>query len=133
MKQNEAIIRLSKQKQKFEIEQQERELQRLRKEQALRVKEFEKENRRKLAEATLAEMALRGDLSDSNLDLHEILSRLSATSTRNGTEHTNEWINNSPNGTVADFQPTNEIPTFAASTNPFGFRIPSQQAQDPTL
>ena len=120
-KQNEAIIRLAKQKQQLEIEQQELELQRLRKEQALRVEELEEENRRKLAEATLAEMELREDLSDSNLDFHVTLSRLSATSKGNGTERINEWINNSPNGA--------EVPTTAASTNPYRIQITPQQAQ----
>ena len=58
-KQNSANIRLAKQKQQLEIEQQELELQRLRKKQALRVKELEEENCRKLAEAILEEIALR--------------------------------------------------------------------------
>ena len=105
-KQNEAIISLAKLKQQLEIEQQVLELQRLRKEQALRVEELEEENRRKLAEATLAEMELREDLSDSNLDFHETLSRLSATSKGIGTERINEWINNSPSGAEANL-PTN--------------------------
>ena len=74
-KQNESTLRLAKQKQQLEIEQQELELQKLRKEQALRVEELE-ENRRKLAGATLTEMALRDDLSDSSTDFHETLSLL---------------------------------------------------------
>ena len=53
-KQNEDIIRLAKRKQQLEIEQQELELQRLRKEQTLRVEKILEENRRKLPEATLA-------------------------------------------------------------------------------
>ena len=77
---NEATLRLAKQKQQLELEQQELELQKLRKEQALRVEQLEDENRRKLAEATLAEMELRDDLSDSNADFHESLSRLGASS-----------------------------------------------------
>ena len=76
--QNEAIIRLAKQKQQLEIEQQDIELQRLRMEQALSVEELEEENSRKLAEATLTEMALRENLSNSKFDFHETLSRLSA-------------------------------------------------------
>ena len=121
-KQNEAILRLAKQKQKLEIEQ-ELELQRLRKEQALRVEDLEEENRRKLAEATWAEMVVREDLSDSNLDFHETLSRLSAISKGNGTERINEWINNSPK------QAFSRLPTTAASTNPFGIQIPPRQTQ----
>ena len=76
--QNEAIIRLAKQKQQLEIEQQDIELQRLRMEQTLSVEELEEENSRKLAEATLTEMALRENLSNSKFDFHETLSRLSA-------------------------------------------------------
>ena len=55
-------------------------------------------------------MALREDLYDSILDFHETLCRLSATSEGNGTERIHEWINNSPNGTEANLQPTNEVP-----------------------
>ena len=72
-------------------------------------------------------MALREDLSDSNLDFHETLSRLSATSKGNGTERIKDWINNSPNGAEANLQPTN--PTTSASTNPYGIQIPPQQAE----
>ena len=64
-RQNEGALRLAKQKQQLELEQQKLELLKLRKEQALRVEELEEGNRRKLAEATLTEMALRDDLSDS--------------------------------------------------------------------
>ena len=74
-------------------------------------------------------MALREDLSVTNLEFHETLSRLSAISKGNGTERINEWINNSPNGTEANLQPTNEVPTIAASNNPFEIQIPPQQTQ----
>ena len=60
-KQNEVALRLAKQKQQLELEQQELEPLKLRKEQALRVEELEEEDRRKLAGATLTEMALRDD------------------------------------------------------------------------
>ena len=95
-KQNEASLRLAKQKQELELEKQELEIEkmkeeqerlrkqqeRLRKEQELRVLELEEENRKRLAEATLAEMELREDLSDLHVDVHDTLSRLSATSHR---------------------------------------------------
>ena len=77
----------------------------------------------------MAEIALREDLSDSNTDFHETLSRLSATSKGNGTQRIIEWINNSPYGAEANLQPTNEIQTTATSTNLFGIQIPPQQAQ----
>ena len=47
-KQNEAALRLAKQKQQLELEQQELELLKLRKEQALRVEELEEESNRML-------------------------------------------------------------------------------------
>ena len=42
--------------------------ERLRKEQELRVLELEEENRKRLAEATLAELELQEDLSDLHVD-----------------------------------------------------------------
>ena len=79
-RQNEATLRLAKQKQQLELEQQELELRKFRKEQALRVEELEDENRRKLAEATLVEIELLEDLSESNADFQESLSSLGASS-----------------------------------------------------
>ena len=110
-KQNEASLRLARQKQELELERQELEIEkmreeqerlrknqeRLRKEQELRVLELEEENRKRLAEATLAELVLREDLSDLNVDFHDTLSRLSATSHKAETQRIHEWINNSPN------------------------------------
>ena len=116
-KQNEAALRLAKQKQQLELEHQELELLKLRKEQALRVEELEEENRRKLAEATLTEMALRDDLSDSNTDFHETLSRLSASSRGKETERISDWINNSPSVAEANAPPPVATTTTSASNN----------------
>ena len=116
-KQNEAALRLAKQKQQLELEHQELELLKLRKEQALRVEELEEENRRKLAEAILTEMALRDDLSDSNTDFHETLSRLSASSRGKETERISDWINNSPSATEANAPPPVTTTTTSASNN----------------
>ena len=121
-KQNEASLRLARQKQELELERQELEIEkmreeqerlrkqqeRLRKEPELRVLELEEENRKRLAEATLAELELREDLSDLHVDFHDTLSRLSAASRRAETERINEWINNSPNVAKNNIQSTNE-------------------------
>ena len=101
---------MAEQKQELELERQELEIEkmreeqerlrklqeRLRKEHELRVLELE-ENIKRLAEATLAELELRDDLSVLNVDFHDTLSRLSATSHRAETQRIHEWINNSPN------------------------------------
>ena len=78
----------------------------MRKEQALRVEELEEENRRKVAEATLVEMELREDLSESNADFHESLSGLGASSERNETARINDWVRNSPSGAQTEMQPS---------------------------
>ena len=131
-KQNEATLRLAKQKQQLEIEQQELELQKLRKEQALRVEELEEENRRKIAEATLAEMALREDLSDSNTDFHETLLRLSASSQSKEPERISDWINNSPNVAPAHAPPT-VAQTTSTSNNDVIVAVPPQSVENATV
>ena len=81
--QNEAALRIAIQQQELEIERLQREQEqlrlradRLKKEQALRVEELQEENRKKLAEATFTELELRDDLSDSQPNLEETLSKL---------------------------------------------------------
>ena len=99
-KQNETALRIAKQQQELELErlQQEQEQLRLRadrlkKEQALRVEELQEENRKKLAEATLTELELRDDLSDSQPNLEETLSKLSVSSKADETARINDWVN----------------------------------------
>ena len=111
-KQKEAALRIAKQHQELELErlQQEQEQLRLRadclkKEQALRVEELQEENRKKLAEASLTELELRDDLSDSQLNLEETLSKLSVSSKADETARINDWVNNSP--VVTKPAPTN--------------------------
>ena len=127
-KQNEASLRLVRQKQELKLERQELEIEkmreeqerlrnqqeRLRKEQELRVLELEEENRKRLAEATLAELELREDLSELHVDFHDTLSRVSAASRRAETERINEWINNSPNVAENNIQSTNEAQVKSA-------------------
>ena len=98
-------MRLAKQKQQLELEQQELELQKLRKEQALRFDELE-ESHRKIAQATLVEMELRKNISEYNVDFHERLSRLSASSEGKEIARINDWVNNSPSGAETDMQPS---------------------------
>ena len=87
-RQNEAALRFAKQQQELELErlQEEQELLRLRtdrlkKEQALRVEQLEEENRKKLAEATLTELELTEDLSDSQSEFLDTVSQLAASTT----------------------------------------------------
>ena len=118
-RQNEATLRLAKQKQQLELEQQELELQKLRKDKALRVEE-QGENRRKLAEAPLFEMELRDDMSDSNADFHESLSRLEDSSEGKETARIKDWINNSPSGAEIEMQPSIVAQATITSTDNLG-------------
>ena len=86
-RQNEATLRLAKQKQELELEQ------------------LHEENRKRLAAAHLVELELQDDLSEANEDLHETLSRLSGTSAANENQRISEWINNSPVVTINNNQP----------------------------
>ena len=115
-RQNEATLRLAKQKQQLELEQQELDLQKLRKEQALRVEGLEEENCRKLAEATFVEIELRDDLSESNADFHEKFSRLGASSEAKKTPRINDWVNNSPRAEI-EMQPSIGAQTTIATTD----------------
>ena len=127
-KQNEASLRLAKQKQELEIERQELEIEkmkeeqerlrkhqeRLPKEQELKALEQEEENRKRIAGATLAELELREDLSDLHVDFHDTLSRLSATSHRAKTHRIHEWIKKSPNLAENNIPSTSEAPVTSA-------------------
>ena len=111
-RQNEAALRLAKQQQELELErlQEEQELPRLRterlkKEQALRVEQLEEENRKKLAEATLTELELRDDLSDSQSEFLDTMSQIAASTKADDAVRVSEWVNNSPVATAND--PTN--------------------------
>ena len=76
-KQNEAALRLTQQKQNLELKTMHQEQERLKEELALRVAEVQEENRKKLAEATLIELELQDDLSETNEEFQETLSQLS--------------------------------------------------------
>ena len=97
-RQNEAALRLAKQKQELEIEQ------------------LQEENQKRLAAAHLVELELQEDLSEANEDLHETLSRLSGTSTANDNQRINEWINNSPVVTINNNQPQAVVPIGIATS-----------------
>ena len=113
-RQNEAALRIAKQQQELELErlQEEQEVLRLRtdrlkKEQALRVEQLEEENRKKLAEATLTELELTEDLSDSQSEFLDTVSQLAASTKADNTVRVSEWVNNSPVATASD--PTNTV------------------------
>ena len=108
-RQNEAALRIAKQQQELELErlQEEQELLRLRtdrlkKEQALRVEQLEEENRKKLAEATLTELELTEDLSDSQSEFLDIVSQLVASTKADDAVRVSEWVNNSPVASASD-------------------------------
>ena len=113
-RQNGAALRIAKQQQELELErlQEEQELLRLRtdrlkKEQALRVEQLEEENRKKLAEATLTELELTEDLSDSQSEFLDTVSQLAASTKADDTVRVSEWVNKSPVATASD--PTNTV------------------------
>ena len=117
-RQNEAALRLAKQKQELELEQ------------------LQEENRKRLAAAHLVELELQDDLSEANEDLHETLSRLSGTSATNENQRINEWINNSPVVTVNNTQPQTVvsmgIATSIATTTAMTSSLPPLSNADPT-
>ena len=101
-RQNEAALRISKQQQELELErlQEEQKLlrlktDRLRKEQALQVEQLEEENRKNLAEATLTELELTDDLSDSQSELLDTVTQLTTSTKADDTLRVCEWVNNS--------------------------------------
>ena len=108
-RQNEAALRLAKQKQELELEQ------------------LHEENRKRLAEAHLVELELQEDPSEANEVAHETLSRLSRPTDASETRRVSHWVNNSP--IVA----TTQLETVTAVTASLTIRsrtlisIPSQQ------
>ena len=63
------------------------------------------ENRKKLAEATLTELELTDDLSDSQSELLDTVTQLATSTKADDTLRVSEWINNSPVATAS--HPTN--------------------------
>ena len=116
-RQNEAALRLAKQKQELELEQ------------------LQEDNRKRLAEAHLVELELQDDLSEADEDLHETLSRLSGTSATNENQRINEWINNSPVVTINNNQPeavvSTAIATSVATTTAVTTSLPPLGNADP--
>ena len=109
-RQNEAALRLAKQKQELELEQ------------------LQEENRKRLAEANLVELELQADPSEANEDAHETLSRLSRTAGASETGLVSDWVNNSP--IVATTQHETETAATASlvtSVTNTTALIPSQQ------
>ena len=109
-RQNEAALRLARQKQELELEQ------------------LQEENRKRLAESHVIELELQEDPSEANEDAHEILSRLSRTTDASETRRVSDWVNNSPIVTTTQHETetavTASLATSAANTTAL---IPSQQ------
>ena len=129
-RQNEAALRIAKQQQELELEclQEEQELLRLRtdrlkKEHALRVEQLVEENRKKLAEATLTELELTEDLSDSQSEFLDTVSQLATLTKADDALRVSEWVNNSPVGSASDptktvsLEPNAVIVTTAAQNS----------------
>ena len=109
-RQNEAALRLAKQKQEHELEQ------------------LQEENRRRLAEAHLVELELQDDASEANEDAHETLSRLSRTTAASETRRVSDWVNNSPNVPATNQEAETVVTaTLATSINNTSVLMPLQQ------
>ena len=78
-RQNDVAMRLARQKQELELEL------------------LQEENRKPLAEVYLVEMELTEDLSETNADFQETLSRLSGASVADQTRRIKDCVDNSPN------------------------------------
>ena len=117
-KQNEAALRLTQQKQDLELKRMQQEQERLKEELALRVAEVQEENRKKLAEATLIELELQDDLSETNEEFQETLSQLSRGSHGHQSTRVNDWVNNSPTLTSATNQCAPEAPVVGSNQEP---------------
>ena len=61
-----------------------------------------------MAEATLTELKLQDDISESNKEFHETLSRLSAASRGIETARVTEWVDKSPQVITDNTQLGNE-------------------------
>ena len=129
-RQNEAALRIAKQQQELELErlQEEQELlglrtDRLKKEQALRVEQIEEGNRKELVEATLVELEVTEDFSDSQSELLDTVSQLAASTKADHTLRVSEWVKNSHVATASDpkniviLEPNAVIVTTAAQNS----------------
>ena len=118
-KQNEAALRLTQQKQNLELKRMHQEQERLKEELALRVAEVQEENRKKLAEATLIELELQDDLSETNEEeFQETLSQLSKESHEHQSTRVNDWVKNSPTLTSTTNQRAPEAPVVGSNQEP---------------
>ena len=105
--------RIELEQKRIELEQK-RQQEQLEREQKLQLLRLEEENRKKLVEASLAELELFDDVSEAS-DLHETLSRLSAASIGRETERVDEWVNHAsvqPDASVQHVDEVQEAPGF---------------------
>ena len=114
-KQNDAALRLTQQKQELELKRMQREQEHLKEELALRVAEVQEENRKKLAEATLIELELQDDLSETNEEFKDKLSQLSKESHERLSARVNDWVNNSPASITITNQLAPEAPVVESN------------------
>ena len=81
----------------------------------LAVAEVQEENRKKLAEATLIELELQDDLSETNEEFKDKLSQLSKESHERLSARVNDWVNNSPASITTTNQLAPEAPVVESN------------------
>ena len=79
---------------------------------------MQNENRRKLTEATLLELELQHDLSETNEEFQETLSRLSKESHERHSTRINNWVNSLPTLTSATNQRASEATVVESDQEP---------------
>ena len=93
-KQNESMLRLAQQRQELDLQLLKQEEERLKKEQALILAELQEENRRRLTEATSAELKLTKDVSETSQSLRYVLSEIIPHSQSLKSIRLNNWVTN---------------------------------------
>ena len=111
-RQNEAALRLTRQKQELELSM------------------LEEENRKKLAEATLEEFELQHSYGAS--ELQELLSQLSDTTRDKPTDRVNDWFDNTTAQPAEQKQLDSEAHVVPAATNNNAIQVPATATTEGT-
>ena len=88
------MLRLAQHKQELDLQLLKQEEKQMKEEQALILAELEEDNRRRLAEATLAELKLTEDVSETSPSLRDALSELSTHNQRAKSVRLNKLVTN---------------------------------------
>ena len=92
--QNESMLHVAQQKQERDLWQLKQEEVRVKNKQGLTLAQLEEENRRRLAEAPLAELELSEDVSETSQSLRHAMSELSTHSQSVKSVNQNNWVTN---------------------------------------